>query len=234
MEEADVVRIVESSISKKNDSLPASMKSMLESSLTDLKRSHAETGDCHLNEIKKSLTSRIDSRRKETRTNIGSILKLARQLKKPRKPVHPNSSTKFTLPLRKVRCFCQRGKSTFFWPISPTLVGLSYGSSNATISPRILTTRKKLFERKPEHEPMPSKTRLATRQDYPATERSFPFCCQPRPPLSGNFTLIVQDQFQQFSPAHRPNRDPVLLVTSQDIGGHSVLSILPSFSLLYD
>ena len=53
MEEVDVVRIVESSIAKKNDSLLASMKSMLESSLTDLKRSHAETADSHLNGIKK-------------------------------------------------------------------------------------------------------------------------------------------------------------------------------------
>ena len=53
MEETDVVRIVESSIAKKNDCLLASMKSMLESSLTDLKRSHAETADSHLNEIKK-------------------------------------------------------------------------------------------------------------------------------------------------------------------------------------
>ena len=42
MEEADVVRIVESSIAKKNESLLASMKSMLESSLTDLKRSLKE------------------------------------------------------------------------------------------------------------------------------------------------------------------------------------------------
>ena len=76
MEEADVVRIVESSIAKKNDSVLASMKSMLENSLTDLKRSHAETADSHLNEIKiknSSLTSRIDSRIKEARTNIGSI-----------------------------------------------------------------------------------------------------------------------------------------------------------------
>ena len=45
-------------------------------------------------------------------------------------------------------------------------------------------------------------------------------------------TVIVQDPFQRFRPANRPNRDPVLLVTSQDIGGHIVLSILPSFSLL--
>ena len=42
MEEADVVRIVESSIAKKNESLLASMKSMLESSLTDLKRSQRD------------------------------------------------------------------------------------------------------------------------------------------------------------------------------------------------
>ena len=53
MEETDVVIIVESSIAKKNDCLLASMKSMLESSLTDLKRSHAETADSHLNKIKK-------------------------------------------------------------------------------------------------------------------------------------------------------------------------------------
>ena len=53
MEEADVVSIVDSSIAKKNDSLLVSVKSMLESSLTDLKRSHADTADCHLNEIKK-------------------------------------------------------------------------------------------------------------------------------------------------------------------------------------
>ena len=89
MEEADVVRIVKSSIAKKNESLLASMKLMLESSLTDLKRSHAETADSHLSEIKKL-----------------------------------NSLIKFTLPLRKVRSFCQRGKSKFFCPISPTLDGL--------------------------------------------------------------------------------------------------------------
>ena len=49
-EEPDVVRIVESSIPKKK---LASMKSMLESSLTDLKRSHADTADSYLKEIKK-------------------------------------------------------------------------------------------------------------------------------------------------------------------------------------
>ena len=53
MEEADVVRIVASSIAKKNESLLASMKLMLESSLTDLKHSHADTANCHLKEIKK-------------------------------------------------------------------------------------------------------------------------------------------------------------------------------------
>ena len=53
MEEADVVRIVESSIAKKNENLLASMKSMLESSLTDLKPSLADNADSHLKEIKK-------------------------------------------------------------------------------------------------------------------------------------------------------------------------------------
>ena len=125
MEEADVVRIVESSLAKKNENLLASMKSMLESSLTDLKRSHGDSADSHLKEIKKlKFHEPHRFKKKETRTNIGSILKLATLLKKPRKPVHPNSSTKSTLPLRKVRNFCQRGRSTFFWPTSPTLVGL--------------------------------------------------------------------------------------------------------------
>ena len=40
MEAADVVRIVESSVAKKNEIPLASVKSILESSLTDLKRSH--------------------------------------------------------------------------------------------------------------------------------------------------------------------------------------------------
>ena len=53
MQEADVVRIVESSIAKKSEGLLDSMKSMLDKSLTDLKRSHADTADTHLKEIKK-------------------------------------------------------------------------------------------------------------------------------------------------------------------------------------
>ena len=53
MQEADVVRIVESSIAQTNQSLLASMKSMLDSSLEDLKRSHADTADSHLKEIQK-------------------------------------------------------------------------------------------------------------------------------------------------------------------------------------
>ena len=53
MQEADVVKIVESSIAKKNEGLLASMKSMLDNSLADLKRSHADTADTQLKEIKK-------------------------------------------------------------------------------------------------------------------------------------------------------------------------------------
>ena len=48
MEEADVASIADSSIAKKNESLLASIKSILESPLTDLKRSHADTADSHL------------------------------------------------------------------------------------------------------------------------------------------------------------------------------------------
>ena len=53
MEEADVLRIVECSIAKKNEDLLASMKSLLDRSLTDLKRSHEDTAYSHLQEIKK-------------------------------------------------------------------------------------------------------------------------------------------------------------------------------------
>ena len=54
MQEADVVKIVESSIAKKNEGLLAAMKSMLDNSLADLKRSHADTAETHLKEIKKA------------------------------------------------------------------------------------------------------------------------------------------------------------------------------------
>jgi len=52
MQEAGVVKIVESSIAKKKEGLPASMKSMLDNSLADFKRSHVDTADTHLKEIK--------------------------------------------------------------------------------------------------------------------------------------------------------------------------------------
>jgi len=61
MQEAGVVKIVESSIAKKNQSLLASMKSMLDNSLADLKRSHADTADTLLKEIKKAQIRRAVS-----------------------------------------------------------------------------------------------------------------------------------------------------------------------------
>ena len=233
MEEADVVRIVESSIAKKNESLLASMKSMLESSLPDLKRSHAETADSRLNEIKKLKFDEPHRFKKKGNEDqyrfnlkVGDTIEEAKEACSSQQldKVHASLEKGEKLLSERQKHILLADKSDFGW----------FLIRDATISLRILTTKKRLFERKPEHEPKPSKTRLATRQDYPATERSFPFYCQPRPPLSGNFTLIVQDPFQQFRPAHRRNRDPVLLVTSQDIGGHCVLSILSSFSLLND
>ena len=53
MDEAKVVRIVESTLTKKNENLLASMKSLLHDSLNKLKHSHADTADSHLKEIKK-------------------------------------------------------------------------------------------------------------------------------------------------------------------------------------
>ena len=111
MEEDDVVRTVESSIAKENESLLASMKSMLESSLTDLKRSHADTADSHFNEIKKL---KFDEPHRFKKKGNEEQYRFNLKVGDARKPVHPNSSTKFTLLLRKVRSFCQGGKSTFF------------------------------------------------------------------------------------------------------------------------
>ena len=59
MNEAEVVRIVGSSSAKKNENLLASVKSMLDDSLNELKRSQGDTADSHL---KESLTSRIASK----------------------------------------------------------------------------------------------------------------------------------------------------------------------------
>ena len=53
MDEAEVVRIVESTVTKKNENLLASMKSLLDDSWNELKRSHEDTADSHLKEIKK-------------------------------------------------------------------------------------------------------------------------------------------------------------------------------------
>ena len=53
MDEAEVVRILESTVSKQNENLLASTKSLLDDSLNELKRSHAVTADSHLKEIKK-------------------------------------------------------------------------------------------------------------------------------------------------------------------------------------
>ena len=54
MNEAEEVRIVESSSAKKNENpLPASMKSMLDDSSNELKSSQADTADSHFKEIKR-------------------------------------------------------------------------------------------------------------------------------------------------------------------------------------
>ena len=132
MQEADVVKIVESSIAKKNEGLLAAMKSMLDNSLADFKRSHADTADTELK--------------------------------------YPSQTE---LAAKQVEV-CEQQKGTFRF--------------NASRS----------------------------RHSYPT------------------FSATVQDLYQQFSLGLKPNRVPVIPVTSQDIRGHSVLSILPSSSLVND
>ena len=68
MQEADVVKIVESSIAKKNEGLLAAMKSMLDNSLADFKRSHADTLDTARIQAKQNLLrnkSKFASNRRE-------------------------------------------------------------------------------------------------------------------------------------------------------------------------
>ena len=68
MQEADVVKIVESSIAKKNEGLLAAMKSMLDNSLADFKRSHADTADTARIQAKQNLLrnkSKFASNRRE-------------------------------------------------------------------------------------------------------------------------------------------------------------------------
>ena len=71
MNEAEVVRIVGSSSAKKNENLLASVKSMLDDSLNELKRSQGDTADSHL---KGSLTSRITSKIKVTKVDADLTL----------------------------------------------------------------------------------------------------------------------------------------------------------------
>ena len=53
MDEAEVVRILESTVTNKSENLLTSMKSLLDDSLNELERSHAYTADSQLKEIKK-------------------------------------------------------------------------------------------------------------------------------------------------------------------------------------
>ena len=71
MNEVEVVRIVGSSSAKKNENLLASVKSMLDDSLNELKRSQGDTADSHL---KGSLTSRITSKIKVTKVDADLTL----------------------------------------------------------------------------------------------------------------------------------------------------------------
>ena len=60
MQEADVVKIVESSIAKKNEGLLAAMKSMLDNSLADFKRSHAGTTDTARTQAKQLAAKQVE------------------------------------------------------------------------------------------------------------------------------------------------------------------------------
>jgi len=53
MDQSQVERFVNAAITKNNETLLGSMKSILDSSLSDLKRANSDTADSHLREIKK-------------------------------------------------------------------------------------------------------------------------------------------------------------------------------------
>ena len=124
MEEADVVRIAESSIAKKNESLLASMKSMLESSLTDLKRSHAETADSRLNEIKKLKFEAHRFKKKGNEDQYRFNLEVGDAIGEAKEACSSQQLDKVHASLDKDEKLLSERQSTFFWPISPTLDGL--------------------------------------------------------------------------------------------------------------
>ena len=53
MDQSQVEQFVNAAITKNNETLLGSMKSILDSSLSDIKRANSDTADSHLREIKK-------------------------------------------------------------------------------------------------------------------------------------------------------------------------------------
>ena len=73
------------------------MKSMLETSLTDLKCAHAETAESHLNEIKKlKFDEPHRFKKKGSEDQYRFNLKVGDAIEDGRELVHPNSSTKLS------------------------------------------------------------------------------------------------------------------------------------------
>ena len=152
---------------------------MLESFLTDLKQSHADTVDSHLKEM-------TIERHRFKKTGNGNQYRFNLKVSDAMEEAEEACSSK---QLDEDHAALEKGE-------------------------KLLLQRQKLI--------------------LLATEGSFPYYHQLKTQLPGNVTVTVQDPFQQFRQGLRPNWVPALPVTSQDIGGHSILSILPSFSLLSD
>ena len=101
MQEADVVKIVESSIAKKNEGLLAAMRSMLDNSLVDFKRSHADTADTARIQAKQNLLrnkSKFASNRREpsalTQVAAATPTQFFSNIARPIPTVQPRTQTK--------------------------------------------------------------------------------------------------------------------------------------------
>ena len=225
MQEADVVRIVESSIAKKNEGLLDSMKSMLDKSLADLKRSHADTGDTHLKEIKKLKLDEPHRFKKKGNEDqyrfnlkIGDAIEEAKEACSSQQldKVHASLEKGEKLLSERQKHILLADKSDFGW----SLIREYKRNDLAEDS----DDEKKIIR---------AEARARTQAKQSLLRNKSRFVSNRREP-STLTPATVQDLYQQFSPGLRPNRVPVMPVTSQDIGEHSVLSILPSSRLVND
>ena len=230
MQEADVVRIVESSTAQTNQSLLASMKSMLDNSLADLKRSHADTADSHLKEIRKlkfdvphSFKKKGNEDQYKFNLMVGDAIEEAKEAcsSKQLDKIHASLEKGEKLLSERQKHILLADKSDFGWSLIQEYKRNDLAEDS--------DDERKIIRAE-------ARARSQAKQNLTRSRSRFPLSRQLQLLLLAKFTATVQDPYQRFNlhVGFKPNRVPVLPVINQDIGGHSGLSILPSSSLVND